>query len=342
MSIDHFGCDDGRKAVDLVSERLRDHGMNPDDVKDGVVLGTGLKFFADRYLSRKKAGSPSGPVVIPFSEVFGELGVHAQSSTMDKHAKELVIGPLEGDSSGRLVMAQSGREHPYQKGIDTVRATFFLRVMQLMKFETLLGSNASGILTPKTVTVPELIVVSSDIDEGNDNPLFASVAEEFGPIFQHMVDLYPEVTRAAIQAAAMEVLGKELKEGTYVREKGPHFERKTDVYRLRSILKGIWEEGRMQLDEHRFDGDIVGVVGMSTTYEALVAQHAARARGGHFKAFQKGRGWISVATNHSGSCGPDGFVEDSSDEEVGEVAKEVEGSFGEIVVSAIKKMREAA
>lgn len=345
MSYDfeHFGYDDACSARDEIALRLRERGLDSKDIKDGIILGSGLGGFAQTYLNRDRAGQSDGPVVIPFREILGRLKIPAGGGpAVEGHAQELVIGPLESTDEKRLVMAQSGREHPYE-GVSLRRATFWLRIMQVLGVETLFGSNAAGVVTPGTLGVPSLMLVNADIDEAGDNPLFGPNDERLGRRFQHMNDKYPEESRRLVKDAAKRV-GVDLKEGLLFRTMGPNYESPDTILRLRGILESMYEQALEQKGEKRFSGlptlDPIGMVGMSSTFEHAVAQHAVYSEKN--PAFQRGRAHVSVATNYAAGMGPDGFVPPPTHDEVKERAAVVEEQFGKLAKEAILAMRRAA
>ncbi len=329
MRTERFGFVHADKAANYVRERCDAHSADTSltgVALDGVILGTGLGNFADTYLP--------GAATIGFADIFRELGIEPGKSAVEGHAQKLIIGRLKGEKESPMVIAQSGREHLYE-GIDVKRATFWLRVMQLLGVQTLTGSNASGILTPDKLSPGDLMLVHSDLDWTGDNPLIGLNDERFGPQFPHMGDHYPQETRDLIKSVA-EAEGVPVIEGIYVRVTGPNYERREDVYNLRSTLKNVWHEGgRLINNDSRFKKPTpVGVVGMSSTYEALVAQHATQSK--HYPAFRKARAWISVPTNYAAALGPDGVaVGNPNHEEVQEAGRAVQDRFGRLVYSTI-------
>lgn len=332
-----YGFDDASSGADFIRDKVCEHGMEPDVIRDGVILGSGLGSFAKEYLEDEKAGDVSGPVVIPYDEIYEALGRPAGHGKVGGHDKKVIVAPLQGTGAERLVMALSGREHPYE-GVSGRRATFLLRVMQLLGVKTLFGSNAAGIITPQTLQPPALVLTYSDEDLAIslDSPLIGPNDERFGGRFPHMMDLYPAETRAIVRQVAQEI-GVTLKEGTYIRFKGPNYESPEEISRVVDMLENMWARGRARKGEDRFQGEPVGVVGMSSTYEARVAQHATQSKS--HSAFLDGRAFVSVATNYAGSVGPDGFVEPSSHEEVQENAAIVRERFGRLAREVILRMR---
>lgn len=332
-----YGFNEALKGADLIRDKVREHGMEPDAIRDGVILGSGLGSFAKEYLEGEKAGDVSGPVAISYDEIYGILGRPAGHGKVEGHDKKVIVAPLQGTGAERLVMALSGREHPYE-GVSGRRATFFLRVMQLLGVKTLFGSNAAGIITPGTIQPPALVLTHSneDLAISEDSPLIGPHDDRFGPRFPHMIDLYPAETRALVKNVA-EDIGVVLEEGTYIRFKGPNYESPEEISRAVGMLENMWARGRARKGENRFQRKPIGVVGMSSTYEARVAQHATQSK--THPAFLDGRAFLSVATNYAGSVGPDGFVEPSSHDEVQENAAIVQERFGRLAREAILRMR---
>lgn len=340
---ERFGYDDASAARDLIARELQTAGFDADHVKDGVVLGSGLGTFTKDHMEADR-DSADGPVTIPFHRIFEALDIPPAGTGVQGHAHELVIGPLSGTGDSRLVIAQSGREHPYE-GVPMKRSVFWLRVMQLLGVQTLFGSNAAGIVTPRTLEVPSLMLVNSDIDGGGDNPLVGPNDIRFGERFQHMNDKYPKASRDLVKIVASK-LDIPLAEGMLFREMGPNYESPETILRLRGVLRTIWAEAQDQRGEDRFKyssiGDPTGMVGMSSTFEHTVAQHATYSKA--HPAFHKGRAHVSVATNYAAAMGPDGFVPPPSHEEVKAAANEatLRDQFGRLVRETILEWRKAA
>ncbi len=330
-SSEHFTYDQYAQAADIVRAEVKAYGLEPNAIKDGIILGSGLGDFVRGHFE-------SESVRIPFNTIWKVLGIPAHEGSVEGHAKELVVGPLNGRnySSQHLVLGQAGREHPYE-GISTQRATFWIRVMQLLGVETLIGSNASGIVTPGTLEVPALMLVNGHIDLGSDNPLTGPNDNRLGPRFPHMGGHYSPSTRDIFHRVAQR-LGIELKDGIYIRESGPNYETPEEICRLRGMLRSLWEEGGAQRGETRFSNGITGGVGMSSIYENVVAQHASQSV--KYPAFRRGRAWVSISTNYAAGLGPNGFVGDPNHDEVKENAGLVSERFGKLVHEALLELRQ--
>ncbi|MBI5753857.1 hypothetical protein HZA40_01790 [Candidatus Peregrinibacteria bacterium] len=341
---ERFGYDDASRAEREIGLKLGDHGLDKANIKQMVILGSGLGDFAKDYLDTEKACKPSGPIKVPFSYVYDKLnggGIDRLGEAVPGHERALIIGPLKGSTDGSLVMAQAGREHPYE-GVSTRRATFWLRVAQLMGVKDLIGSNAAGILTPQTLEEYSIMLVHSDRDYGNDNPLIGQNDERFGPRFPHRADSYPVEIREIVKRLAGE-MGIDLKEGTYFRLLGPNYESTEDVYDLRGDLRRRWEEGRAESDP-RFMGEPVGVVGMSSTYENMVAQHASQAdKAKGYPAFEN-RAYFSAVINYAALLGLSGLITNRvlDHAHVEDAAKKVTENMSRLVQGTLLKLRKRA
>ncbi len=332
-----YGYDDAARGADFLRKKTREHGFDPDAMKDTIVLGSGLGLFGKAAMDEDKANQSSGPVAVPYDELYAALGLPPIEGEIAEHARKVIVGPLKGTGSDRLVVAWSGREHLYE-GVSPQRATFYLRIMQLLGAKTLFSSNAAGIITPKTLKPPALLLHHSHSDRAiaTDNPLIGRNDERLGPQFPHLMDLCPAETRAIVMKAARD-LRIVLKEGTFIRFKGPNYESPDEISLAQEELETIWRRGRRRKGEKRFRGKFVGAVGMSTTPETRVAQHATQSKKN--PAFLDGRAYVSALTNYAGSVGPNGFVKPSSHEEVKEQAALVNERFIRLARESILRMR---
>ncbi|OGJ57997.1 hypothetical protein A2635_03125 [Candidatus Peribacteria bacterium RIFCSPHIGHO2_01_FULL_51_9] len=337
--MDRFDYDDAALACDKVVKEVEKRGLKPDDIQEGLILGSGLGGFVDERLDHEKR------VAIPFWEILGQLGIDPGSDSVKGHSKELVIAPLKGDTAEHpvLIMAQSGREHLYQ-GIHPKRATFWLRVMQLLGVKVLGGSTATGVVTPETIRVPQIVLIHSDNDDIGDNPLIGhheidgNGEDLWGPRFPHLNEEYPEDTRGVVKDVAKKE-GIRLAEGLYIRTPtAPCYERPEDVYRMRTLARDIWREGGMQRVDNRFHGAPTAVVGMSTTYEAIVAQHATQSE--KHPAFRDGRFFLAAATDYAGALDTQNFVTPPTHAEVEMRAGMLQENFAKLVRGTLLQLRE--
>ncbi len=349
--IDSFGFDQARRAQDFVVEKMGQKGMNPEAISDVVITGSGLGGFAKDHMDSEKANQVSGPLVITFDELWEHLGIPKIRGGVAGHAKRILIGPLTGTSEDNLVLLQDGREHPYEMEGDariaTKRATFWLRVAQLFEPKFGIASNASGIVTPETLSPNDLLLVHSVLDTKDDSPLNGYLDPRFGTRFPHKSGVFGAGTRTMINEEARK-LDIDLKEGLYIR-KGPTYESPEEVYDLRSRAESLWKYGRFQPGETRFMGEPTAGVGMSSTYEMEVMTHAARPAEDHEFSSQgmeierhiafAERALLSVATNYSASLGSRRIVAPSNHGEVKESGASVQEKFGQLVRSVLLKRR---
>jgi len=168
-------------------------------------------------------------------------------STVESHTGRLLFGTL----GAKHVVAMQGRFHRYE-GYSLQQVTFPVRVMRAVGAETLIVSNACGVMHPLW-NPGELMLIADHINLLGDNPLVGPNDDMLGPRFPDMSEPYS----AALRALAREVATEAriiLREGVYVAVTGPNLETRA---------------------EYRFLRDAgADVVGMSTVPEVIVAVHA--------------------------------------------------------------------
>ncbi|MEK7529091.1 MAG: purine-nucleoside phosphorylase [Patescibacteria group bacterium] len=349
---DLYGYESAQAAADFLRAEMTARGMNPDSLLSGVITGSGLGSFSELRLGALSydvaGGTPSSPLVLPFDKVLQHVALPLCSGDgVGGHKRRLVIGPMKSGVDGLdpFVIVQDGREHPYE-GIDTKRATFWLRVMQVLGIKNLIGSNAAGSITPGTIKRGDLMLIHSHIDDEGDSPLVGPNDERLGPRFPSTNNLYPRETREIIKAVA-EKEEIPLKEGLFFRKKGPNYESPEQVYDARRRLRGILEEGTRQSGEDRFPRlrDPLGVFGMSTSYEAMAVSHAAQREikpGDVANPVFVNRAWVSAVTNFAGGLDIHGVGSFPNHAEVSEMGRSFEDRFGRLVSGAIVEMERAA
>ena len=217
------------QAVQFITRKIK---ITP---KVGLVLGSGLGALADQV---KEA------VVIPYADI-----PNWPLSTIHGHAGKLVIGML----AGQPVMVMQGRTHFYE-GYPMDQVTLPIRVMQRMKVNTIILTNAAGAINPSYQ--PGDVMVLTDhiglIGMAGMNPLRGPNLEEFGERFPDMSQVYDR----KLIGLAQKIAGEQkivLHQGVYVCLSGPSFETPADL----RFLRGIGADA----------------VGMSTVPEAIVARH---------------------------------------------------------------------
>ena len=201
----------------------------------GLILGSGLNALAD---------SVENAQIIPFRDL-----PHWPLSTVTGHSGQLVIGELEGQP----VFVMQGRVH-YYEGYNMSQVTLPVRVMQMLKLEILIVTNAAGGINPD-FSPGDVMLITDHINLAGMaglNPLIGPNLDEIGPRFPDMSQAYDRLLAGLARRVAKDK-GVLLREGVYVGLSGPSFETPADLRFLR--LAGA------------------DAVGMSTVPEVTVARH---------------------------------------------------------------------
>ena len=201
----------------------------------GLILGSGLNALAE---------SVENAQIIPFREL-----PHWPLSTVMGHSGQLVVGHLEGQP----VLVMQGRVH-YYEGYSMSQVTLPVRVMQALKMETLIVTNAAGGINPD-FTPGDVMLITDHLNLAGMaglNPLIGPNLDEIGPRFPDMSQAYDRAYLDLARAAAKNE-SITLREGVYAGLSGPSFETPADLRFLR----------------------VAGAdsVGMSTVPEVTVARH---------------------------------------------------------------------
>lgn len=178
-------------------------------------------------------------------KIFYEDIPHFPVSTVEFHHGALVYGEL----SGKKVLAMWGRFHVYE-GYSTQEITLPIRVMKLLGIKYLIVSNAGGTMN-MDFKKGSLMLLTDHINL-LPNPLIGPNLDELGPRFPDMSKPYSPFLNEKIIRIAKEK-GITLHQGVYVAVTGPSLETRAEYRFLRKIG--------------------ADVVGMSTTPEAIVANH---------------------------------------------------------------------
>lgn len=201
----------------------------------GLILGSGLNALAE---------SVENVQIIPFREL-----PHWPLSTVMGHSGQLVVGQLEGQP----VFVMQGRVH-YYEGYSMSQVTLPVRVMQMLKMETLIVTNAAGGINPDFVPGDVMLITDHLNLAGMAglNPLIGPNLDEIGPRFPDMSQAYDRLLADLARASAKKA-DITLREGVYAGLSGPSFETPADLRFLR----------------------VAGAdsVGMSTVPEVTVARH---------------------------------------------------------------------
>ena len=197
----------------------------------GIVLGSGLGGLADAI---------EEPVSIPFEALPGW-----PAATAPGHAGRLLLGTL----GGVPVVALQGRFHLYE-GNDPGLVVQPVLLFRQLGADIVVLTNAAGGANP-AYRPGTLMVITDHINLTGCSPLSGANADELGPRFTDLTDVWSPRLRAGLHAAA-EAEGVALEDGVYVGLVGPHYETPAEVRML-----------------HIMGADAVG---MSTVLEAIAAR----------------------------------------------------------------------
>jgi purine-nucleoside phosphorylase len=204
----------------------------------GLILGSGLNALA---------ASVENAQIIPFREL-----PHWPLSTVTGHSGQLVVGEWEG----RPVFVMQGRVH-YYEGYSMSQVTLPVRVMQALKIEILVVTNAAGGINPDFVPGDVMLITDhlNLVGMAGLNPLIGPNLDEIGPRFPDMSQAYDRSLADLARDAAKQA-GIPLRAGVYAGLSGPSFETPADLRFLR--------------------GAGADAVGMSTVPEVTVARHGGQ------------------------------------------------------------------
>ena len=197
----------------------------------GMVLGSGLGGLADDL---------EDAVAIPFEELPGW-----PVATAPGHVGRLLLGRL----GGVPVAALQGRFHLYE-GNDPGLVVQPVLLFKSLGADVVILTNAAGGLNP-AYGPGTLMVISDHLNLTGRTPLLGQNADQLGPRFPDMTDVWAPRLRSRLHDAAR-AEGVDLEEGVYAGLIGPAYETPAEVRMLRG-----------------FGGDAVG---MSTVLEAVAAR----------------------------------------------------------------------
>lgn len=197
-----------------------------------VVLGSGLS----------EVFPLQGERTLPFGQIPG-----FPAPSVAGHAGEVAVGEV----SGRTVLVQRGRVHPYE-GHPLADVVLPVRAYARLGVKVLVLTNASGGIA-HGLEAGDLVLLSDHINLLGDNPLRGPNFDALGTRFPDMTGVYDPALRRAARELAWE-LGIGLKEGVYLATLGPSYETPAEIRAFRALGADL--------------------VGMSTVSEAIAARHA--------------------------------------------------------------------
>jgi purine-nucleoside phosphorylase len=199
----------------------------------GIVLGSGLGSLAHDL---------DDPVAIPFAELPGWPAASAPG-----HVGRLLLGSLQGVPVAML----QGRLHMYE-GNDAGLVVQPVLLMGRLGAKVVVLTNAAGGVDPG-YGPGTLMLIADHLNLTGRTPLLGPNADEIGPRFTDLTDVWSPRLRERLRAAAS-AESVVLAEGVYAGLLGPSYETPAEVRMLRTL-----------------GGDAVG---MSTVLEAIAARWA--------------------------------------------------------------------
>ncbi|HHW48925.1 MAG TPA: purine-nucleoside phosphorylase [Clostridiaceae bacterium] len=193
------------KAAEYIRTRIN---ANPEI---GVVLGSGLGIFADRFKET---------VEIEYKDIPG-----FPVSTVKGHAGKLICG----STGNKTVLAMKGRFH-YYEGYDVSRVVFYVWVFRLLGINNLLITNAAGGIN-KEFKPGDLMLIRDHISFFAPSPLRGENLNEFGERFPDMTEVYSRKLIELARKVARE-LHIDIKEGVYAFTQGPMYETPAEIRAL--------------------------------------------------------------------------------------------------------------
>jgi purine-nucleoside phosphorylase len=223
----------------------------------GIVLGSGLGDLADKL---------DEPVAVPFAELPGW-----PAATAPGHVGRLLLGHLEGVP----VVLLQGRLHLYE-GHDPGLVIQPVLLMDRLGAGTVVLTNASGGVNP-VFRAGTLMVIADHLNLTGRTPLLGPNADEIGPRFPDLTEVYSTALRDRLHAAGR-AEGVDLAEGIYAGLLGPSYETPAEV----RMLRGLGADA----------------VGMSTVLEAIAARWAGLSVCGVSLVTNPGAGYTDEPLTH--------------------------------------------
>ena len=264
-------------CADYLKEKLG--GFEPEL---GFILGSGLGGLAAQI---------EDPVEIPYKDIPNFL-----ISTAPGHSGKFIFGTL----CGKKMMCMSGRFHFYE-GYEYQQLVAPVRVMKLMGVKRLILTNAAGAVN-ESYRPGDVMIIKDHIKMTGASPMCGPNADDFGPRFFDVQNMYSKEMRAVARKCA-ERSSLTVHEGVYFFFTGPQYETPSEV-RAARILGG-------------------DAVGMSTVTEALTAAHCGMPVLG-----------LSMISNMAAGI----LDRPLSEEEVLEVAEKSGREFSKLITDIIRSL----
>jgi len=194
--------------VQAAAQFLEGHSISR--VRLAMVLGSGLKRFAERLLGR---------VEIPFSEV-----PHWPVPKVEGHGAALVLGTI----GGIRVACLTGRVHMYE-GHDANEACRAVRTLRWAGVPCFLLTNAAGGIA-KGMRAGDLMAITDHINLTGRTPLLGPLVQGFGPRFPDQSSVWSKRLRSILQQ-----VDPNLRTGVYAGLLGPSYETPAEIGMLKAM-----------------------------------------------------------------------------------------------------------
>lgn len=202
-----------RERLDESIAAIRKHAGDLEP-KVGLILGSGLGAFADRF---------EDSVAIDYGDI-----PHFHPSGVKGHAGRLVLGKA-GDVS---CVAMQGRIH-YYEGHPMATVTFPIRTLIRLGADTVIITNSAGGIADR-LRVGDLMLIRDHLNLFGANPLRGWNDDTLGPRFPDLSEAYSSSLRA-LAVRAGERAGIALNEGVYAGLAGPSYETPAEIEMLRRL-----------------------------------------------------------------------------------------------------------
>ena len=270
-----------REYFGVCAEYLRER-LGDFEPELGLILGTGLGGLAAQI---------EDPTEVLYKDIPNFL-----ISTAPGHSGKFIFGTL----CGKKMMCMSGRFH-YYEGYEFQQLVAPVRVMKLMGVSRLILTNAAGAVN-ESYSPGDVMIIKDHIKMTGASPMCGPNADDFGPRFFDVTNMYSREMRAVARECAKRS-SLNVHEGVYFYFTGPQYETPAEIRAARLL-----------------GGDAVG---MSTVTEALTAAHCGMPVLG-----------LSMISNMAAGI----LDQPLSEEEVIEIAQRSGAEFSEFIADIIRSL----
>jgi len=196
--------------VDAAAHWLRGQSFDLEGVKLAIVLGSGLKSFADVL---------DDATEVPFADV-----PEWPKPRVEGHGGSVVFGSV----GGVRIACLTGRVHLYE-GWQPPEVVRCVRTLRRLGIGNFLVTNAAGGIGDG-LAAGDLMVITDHLNLTGQTPLLGDHEPAFGPRFPDQTNVYDDELSKALLAS-----GTSLKTGCYAGLLGPSYETPAEVRMLRTL-----------------------------------------------------------------------------------------------------------